>query len=63
MSRVSGRKAERRLTVHRTEPPMLVLAVIVRGGTPQVPVLPPDARAVVKPLAVVQEGQVAGTAV
>lgn len=33
------------------------------GGTPQVTILTPNASAAVEPLAIVQEGQVAGAAV
>lgn len=47
------------LTVDGTEAPALVLGVVVGGGAPQVAVLAPDAGAVVKPLAVVKERQVA----
>lgn len=53
----------RRLTLDRTEAPAFILAIVKGGGTPHVAVLPPDARAAVEPLAVVQEGQVAGAAV
>ena len=48
------------LTRDRTEAPALVLAVIVRGGAPQVPVLTPNTRAAVEPLAIIQEGEVTG---
>lgn len=39
---------------------MLVLAIVKGGGTPEVTVLTPDTSAVVEPLAIIQEGQIAG---
>lgn len=51
------------LTLDRTEAPALVRSVVVGGGAPQVAVLAADGGALVEPLAVVQEGQVAGPAV
>lgn len=52
-----------KLTLYGTEAPTLVFAVVVGGGTPQVTVLTPDTCAAVEPLAIVQEGQIAGSAV
>lgn len=54
---------ETRLTLDRAESPAFVFAVVVGGGTPEMSVLPPHTRAAVEPLAIVQEGQVAGSAV
>lgn len=51
------------LTLYGTEAPALVLSVVEGGGAPQVAVLAPDIRALVEPLAVVQEGEVAGASV
>lgn len=53
-------KQWRQLTLYGTEAPALVLSVVVGGGAPQVAVLAPDISALVEPLAVVQEGEVAG---
>lgn len=51
------------LTLYGTEAPALVLSVVVGGGAPQVAVLAADISALVEPLAVVQEGEVAGASV
>lgn len=48
------------LTLDGTEAPALVRSVVVGGGAPQVAVLAADVGALVEPLAVVQEGEVAG---
>lgn len=54
------KNAKRQLTLYRTEAPTLVLAVVVGSSTPEVTVLAPDISAVVEPLAIIQEGQIAG---
>lgn len=51
------------LTLYRTEAPLLVLAVVGGRSTPEVTVLTADIGAVVEPLAIVQEGEVAGVPV
>lgn len=51
------------LTLYRTEAPLLVLAVVGGCSTPEVTVLAADIGAVVEPLAIVQEGEIAGVAV
>lgn len=51
------------LTLYRTEAPLLVLAVVGGRSTPEVTVLAADVGAVVEPLAVVQEGEIAGVPV
>lgn len=48
------------LTLYGAEAPPLVLAIVLGGGTPEVPVLSPRAGALVKPLVVVFEGDGAG---
>lgn len=52
-----------KLTLHRAETPELVFAVVVGRSTPEVTVLTAGARAVVEPLAVVHEGEIAGVPV
>lgn len=51
------------LTLYRTEAPLLVLAVVGGRSTPEVTVLTADIGAVVEPLAIVQEGEIAGVPV
>lgn len=51
------------LTLYGTEAPLLVLAVVGGCSTPLVTVLAADIGAVVEPLAIVQEGEIAGVAV
>lgn len=50
----------RLLTLYGAEAPPLVLAIVLGGGTPEVPILPPRAGALMKPLVVVLEGDGAG---
>lgn len=54
---------EQSLTFDGTKTPTLVLAVVERGGAPEVTVFTSDSRAAVKPFAVVKKGQVTGAAV
>lgn len=51
------------LTLDGTEAPALVLAVVVGGSAPEVTVFPTGISAVVEPLAIVQEGEIAGVPV
>lgn len=51
------------LTLYGTEAPLLVLAVVGGRSTPLVTVLAADIGAVVEPLAIVQEGEIAGVPV
>lgn len=51
------------LTLYGTEAPVLVLAVVLGCSTPEVTVLTTSAGAVVEPLAIVQEGEIAGVPV
>lgn len=48
------------LTLYGAEAPPLILAIVLGGGTPEVPILPSCAGALVKPLVVVFEGDGAG---
>lgn len=48
------------LTLYGAEAPPLVLAIVLGGSTPEVPVLPSCAGALVKPLVVVLERDGAG---
>lgn len=51
------------LTVYRTEAPLLVLAVVGGRSTPEETVFTADTSAVVEPLVIVQEGEIAGVPV
>lgn len=52
-----------KLTLHGAEAPQLVLAVVVGRSAPEVTILAAGARAVVEPLAIVHEGEIAGVPV
>lgn len=51
------------LTLYRTEAPLLVLAVVGGRSTPEETVFTADISAVVEPLVIVQEGEIAGVPV
>lgn len=51
------------LTLYRTEAPTLVLAVVVGRSAPEVTVFTTGIGAVVEPLAIIQEGEIAGVPV
>lgn len=51
------------LTLHRTEAPALVLAVVGGRSAPEVTIFTTGISAVVEPLAIIQEGEIAGVPV